>query len=346
MLALTGGGSKALTELLSVPGASATVLDASIPYHSEALETYLGQGIETAASSLTARNLAMAAWLRACTINKSQENVVGVGATCALTTNRRRLGNNRCFIALQTSSRTEEIKVVLNDGVRTRQSEENLVSDLIIHQIAKCCGLQTPRLEFPEKIVRRCHDASEIWSRLLTGKQKTTLSSPHSINLFPGAFNPLHQGHEEIIAYSEKLLQGKVYLEVSIDNVDKLPIDFLTMQDRQEQLNGKSLIYTNAPTFIEKARLFPESCFILGVDTLLRIINKKYYDNDEALLASSIEEIYELGCKMLVFGRNVNGHFLTVDNLTLPENVNRLCTGVNEEDFRNDVSSTLLREHE
>ena len=135
-----------------------------------------------------------------------------------------------------------------------------------------------------------------------------------------------------------------MYLEISISNVDKLPIDFLTMQDRQKQINKNPLIFTNAPTFLEKARLFPRACFILGVDTVLRIVDKKYYGNDEQLLASSIDEICELGCKMVVFGRHFDGKFLTLDNLTLPEKIKRLCVGVGEEEFRSDISSTLLRE--
>ena len=344
VLALTGGGSKALGKLLSIPGASETVLEASIPYHSQALITYLGQEPENSASSSTARNLAMAAWHRARTINQSHVNVAGVGVTCALTTKRRRLGTNRCHIAIQTSTQTSEINVVLNGETSSRQDEESIISDLIIQQLADFCGLKAPYPTVPGKILKRTKKASETWSNLLTGKLKTTLSSKDSLNIFPGAFNPFHKGHKEIIAYSEQLLGDEVYLEISISNVDKLPIDFLTMQDRQKQINKNPLIFTNAPTFLEKARLFPRACFILGVDTVLRIVDKKYYGNDEQLLASSIDEICELGCKMVVFGRHFDGKFLTLDNLTLPEKIKRLCVGVGEEEFRSDISSTLLRE--
>ncbi len=81
VLALTGGGSKALAELMSIPGASKTILEVSIPYHSQALNTYLGQVPENSASSSTARNLAMVAWRRALKINESPINVAGVGVT-------------------------------------------------------------------------------------------------------------------------------------------------------------------------------------------------------------------------------------------------------------------------
>ena len=344
VLALTGGGSKALAELLSIPGASKTILEVSIPYHPQALITYLGQVPENSASSSTARNLAMAAWRRARMINESPINVAGVGVTCALTTKRRRRGANRCHIAIQTSTQTSEVNVFFDKAIYSRQNEESIISDLIIQQLAEFCGLKAPHHHIAGRILKRTKNASETWSDLLTGKLKTTLSPTDPINIFPGAFNPLHEGHKEMIAYSEQLLGGKVYLEISISNVDKMAIDFLTMQDRQEQINSNSLIFTDAPTFLEKARLFPKACFILGADTLLRIVDKKYYDNDEKLLASSIDELCELGCKMVVFGRDLDGEFVTLDDLKLPEKFKRLCVGVEEKEFRSDISSTLLRE--
>ena len=62
---VTGGGTSLLSELLAVPGASRTLLDASIPYANQALADLLGQVPEQASSTMTARALAMAAYHRA-----------------------------------------------------------------------------------------------------------------------------------------------------------------------------------------------------------------------------------------------------------------------------------------
>ena len=60
VLATTGGGSCAISDLLSEPGASKTVLEAHIPYSFEALTRFVGQVPVQACSSHTARLLAMA----------------------------------------------------------------------------------------------------------------------------------------------------------------------------------------------------------------------------------------------------------------------------------------------
>ena len=61
---VTGGGASLLTDLLTVPGASKTLLDASIPYANQAQPDLLGQAPEQASSTATARALAMAAYQR------------------------------------------------------------------------------------------------------------------------------------------------------------------------------------------------------------------------------------------------------------------------------------------
>ena len=342
-LAITGGGSQAISDLLAVPGASATVLEATVPYHASALTDYLGHTPESAASAITARNLAMASWLRARAIANRHDQIYGLGAVSALSTNRDRRGENRCFIAIQSAFHTSEISLILGKGGRERREEERLVADLILHYMAKSCGLETIVPEFPETPVEREHQACDKWARLLIGDFASTDSGNQPLTLFPGAFNPIHRGHQEMIPYAENLLGRKVSLEISIRNVDKPPIDFLAMQERQEQLEDYPVIFSNAPTFLEKARVFPQCCFIVGTDTLLRIADKKYYGDDENQMIAAIDEMYDLGCRMLVFGREVGGRFLTLDDLTLPNRLKQLCTGVGGDEFREDISSSAIR---
>ena len=60
VLATAGGGSLAISDLLSEPGASRTVLEAHIPYSFDSLTRFIGQAPVQACSSYTARLLAMA----------------------------------------------------------------------------------------------------------------------------------------------------------------------------------------------------------------------------------------------------------------------------------------------
>ena len=64
VIAATGGGSRAISELLGVPGASATLLEAIVPYAESALTQLLGRSPEQACSPATALALASASWLR------------------------------------------------------------------------------------------------------------------------------------------------------------------------------------------------------------------------------------------------------------------------------------------
>src|SRR5450631_1721497 len=64
VLAVTGGGSQAIADLLAVPGASASVLEAVVPYSLPALEDWLGGRVDHACSERTARAMAMAAFRR------------------------------------------------------------------------------------------------------------------------------------------------------------------------------------------------------------------------------------------------------------------------------------------
>ena len=62
---VSGGGSGAIQQLLSMPGASNTVLECSIPYSQAAMQSYLGRTPVSAVSSENALQMAMVAYQRA-----------------------------------------------------------------------------------------------------------------------------------------------------------------------------------------------------------------------------------------------------------------------------------------
>jgi hypothetical protein len=101
---------------------------------------------------------------------------------------------------------------------------------------------------------------------------------------------------------------------------------------------------TNTATFVEKARCFPGVRFVVGIDTVARVGLTRYYGGDPVRLAAAVGEIGDLGCRFLVFGRAIDGRFTGLDDVELPVALRALCTPVAESDFRQDVSSTALRE--
>src|SRR2546423_165218 len=65
VMAITGGGSRAIADLLEVPGGSRTLLAAHVPYSAAAMRELLGAPPEQYCSNRTARAMAMAAYLQA-----------------------------------------------------------------------------------------------------------------------------------------------------------------------------------------------------------------------------------------------------------------------------------------
>lgn len=104
------------------------------------------------------------------------------------------------------------------------------------------------------------------------------------------------------------------------------------------------MLLTRAATFVEKARLAPGCTFVVGVDTLERIGDPRYYDCDAARRDEAIEQIAAQGCRFLVFGRSVGDRFQTSADAKVPAALRALCDDVPESDFRVDVSSTELRD--
>ena len=100
-LAITGGGTGAVGELLGVPGGSALLIEVQVPYSEQALESYLGFAPAQACSADTAIAMAHRARMRAAALGEQGANIVGLGATAALVSDRPRRGEHRFHVACE-----------------------------------------------------------------------------------------------------------------------------------------------------------------------------------------------------------------------------------------------------
>jgi hypothetical protein len=236
---------------------------------------------------------------------------------------------------------------------RTRPEEEAIASALILNLIAEVCGVaqQTlPELLEGETVVRQEKTAPPAWCDLLLGKREAIphdesagLHSPARA-LFSGAFNPFHVGHEEMVRVASEILGTRVDYEISILNVDKPPLDYIEIGERIDQFQPADNVWlSRAPTFMEKARLFPGVTFVVGIDTLRRVAAPRYYLGSETACLKAIEEIAVRGCRFLVFGRSIGGSFIRLGDLDLPAPLASICREIPEAQFRQDVSSTDIR---
>lgn len=174
--------------------------------------------------------------------------------------------------------------------------------------------------------------------------QEAATSSTVPRVVFPGTFDPLHNGHREMANIAAQRLGSPAAFELSVFNVDKPPLDYAEIASRAEQFpDGQPIWLTRAATFVEKAALFPGATFIVGADTIDRIADPKYYDGSPRNLDFAIEQIAAAGCRFLVFGRVRDARFVNRDDLDLPSRLAALCDDVPERQFRDDISSTQLR---
>jgi nicotinamide mononucleotide (NMN) deamidase PncC len=142
VIVVTGGGAQAMADILAVPGASRTLLEALIPYSEKSLTEFLGSLPGQAVSAETAAALAQAAYRRATALREDASvPVIGLACTAALVTDRPKKGDHRAHIGLCTNEQTLVYSLTLQKGARDRQGEERVVSDLLLRVCAEGCGL-------------------------------------------------------------------------------------------------------------------------------------------------------------------------------------------------------------
>src|SRR6266702_1021709 len=143
-LAITWGGSGAVGELLRVPGGSRLLVEAQVPYDELALAASLGFAPAQACSSDTAIAMAQSARARAAKLVPVGTDLVGLGATAALVSDRPRRGEHRFHIAFANSAGIAHCTGVMAKGRRDRAAEEDLVSCAIVLWLARACGVAAP----------------------------------------------------------------------------------------------------------------------------------------------------------------------------------------------------------
>jgi hypothetical protein len=165
-----------------------------------------------------------------------------------------------------------------------------------------------------------------------------------------GSFRPVHDGHCDMARVASEQLGESCAFELSIQNPDKPPLDYLAISERLAAFRGRAgrLFLTNAPTFIQKARIFPGVTFALGDDTIRRLIDARYYGGDLAR-DDMLDEFEALETRFLIFGRvDSDGQFRLLTPADAGERrvarfLESSTAGVPEDVFRSDLSSTMVR---
>ena len=361
-LAITGGGSGAVGELLRVPGGSRVLVEAQVPYDERALAAFLGFAPAQACSSGTAIAMAQSARARAARLVPAGTDLVGLGATAALVSDRPRRGEHRFHIAFASSAGIAHCTCVMAKGRRDRAAEEDLVSRAIVLWLARACAIAAPSPQslidadehYAETVVAAGNSAGDTIDQLLAGERdrvtvqpdgQMMLAAPQPSVLFPGSFNPMHEGHVLLARVAQELRQQPLAFEISVTNVDKPPLAGETVRQRLAQFAWKSPVeLTRAPTFLEKSRLFPRTTIVIGADTAERLFGRKYYGDNEARMHKALEEIASSGASFLVAVRiDAAGRVRALGDISVPRRYADLFSEIPEHRFRVDTSSSEIR---
>ncbi|HII01678.1 TPA: hypothetical protein HA351_08545 [Methanosarcinaceae archaeon] len=209
------------------------------------------------------------------------------------------------------------------------------------------CSSQSPcetagmaRINFNEAIEEAKKAPEEIKPEEIKPEMPGKPGKPEEIKLvFSGSFDPCHRNHVFMASWASKKYNAPVHFEISLTNVDKPPIDFISLSQRLDSLRKyKDEVFmggvclTNAPLFLQKADLFPNSTFIIGADTFNRLFDAKYY-NGTVDTPAILKSFKEKNVRFMVFHRK------SVEISVNPE-VLEFCEIIPMEEYEDDGTSS------
>ncbi len=354
VVVVTGGGAQSISWLLTVPGASRTVLEVLVPYTERALADFLGERPHQVASVETAEAISRRAYRRAVELADSDGPMVGIGCTAAIATDRPKRGPHRVHVARCTADCVVTYSLEFTKGLRDRVGEDTIAGLLVVRALAEASGVPM-NVAIPLSATERIAigGSGDPFDLLVAGAIDTVLVrangtiTPNGMPngaVLSGSFDPLHVGHRELATVASETLSMPVTLEMSVANVDKPPLSAPVLRERLDQFAGTyDVVLTKAPTFAEKAQVLPRSCFVIGYDTMVRLIDPAYYGDDERKMTKALASIAQLGGRFLVAGRLEDGAFRTLSDVPVPGEFCDMFEAIPEHRFRRDISSTHLR---
>jgi len=163
--------------------------------------------------------------------------------------------------------------------------------------------------------------------------------------LLPGSFNPLHEGHRRLAWAASELTGRSPAFELSQLNVDKPPLEPAELRRRAAQFEWFAPLWlTRAPLFADKGRLFPDTIFVVGFDTALRLLDPRYYGGSEEFMVQQVGGLAALGCRFLVGGRSDQlGRFWELRDLPAASRFGEMFRPIPRTLFDCPLSSTVLR---
>jgi hypothetical protein len=258
---------------------------------------------------------------------------------------------------VQTGNGVATYSLTLHKGARDREAEEAVLDGVILNGLADAVGIEhrVPLSLLQDEIVSVESATADLLGALLKNDLRAVHvqldgqirpPGPLPAAILAGSFNPIHEAHWRLADVATTITRGTTAFELSVSNVDKPALATEQIRQRLYQFTWRSAVWvTRAATFREKASLFPGSVFVLGADTVERLVAPRYYQNSDSRMAEAFEHIRRQGCRFLVAGRrDSSGKFIGLADMSLPADQRDLFTAIPQAEFDVPVSSTALRE--
>jgi hypothetical protein len=340
-LACTGAGAGLQKELWSVPGCSSFLAGATFPYAPDATIAFLGFEPERFCTPETAVDLAMASFMEAFDPREPGRTPIGLGLTASVASRHEHRGDHRIHLACMTPTKVLAQNITLPKGAGTeaRARDGAAADEAALRLLLVATGLEPEGDHEDVTSLAR----ARFFERPTfddAGRRFATSKPPANAVLFPGAFNPPHEGHFAIARGLDENEGRRVVFAITTDPPHKPALSVAELLCRAKMLRGWARVFTQGdPLYLDKARRFPGVPFVVGADALLRMLDARWGVAVDPLLA----ELRSLGTRFYVVGRLVDGAFVTCEDAMrrVPEAYRDLFVGA---EGRWDASSTAERE--
>lgn len=284
---VTGGGAGFFTKLLALGGMSACIESLNVPYGLHANAQFMNNVyLPSYCSDGAAILLCAAQMIQMLNGRNPVEKPLAIAVTASLKTPNQRVGRqNHAYICIATEHTVRMVYREFNPDDDRAYQEQALEEEIFT-------SLMDERLGYP------IFNGSIVDFVRLYSQPLVTATSPISQGplVFPGSFNPWHDGHSSALSLAHKAFprRGNIVIEVTGFNADKGHVSPASLLERLVGIPNLPLMQTDgypwsirkkvgtAPTFVDKLNVYSNPIFVVGTDTMYRIGNPEYYRDYDA----------------------------------------------------------------
>lgn len=357
-LSTAGAGPELLRRIWTETGISDYFVGSAMPYRRSETHAFLGHAPADGGyiSEEVAYDMAMASYIRAAEAKVLEDlrgDPVGFGVTSAVASNRWPSGGHRAHMVVITRDRILHRRVDLTKGrgKEVRRGHDRDIAEAAQELLLLALDGHAPReLECETVALERFYRYPIFHTN---GTRTASLPLEQKNNFLPATLDPIHDGHRLMAKEAEDLRSpsdgGRVKVVYLVSSVSphkgKLDVQqmlqkagMLLAERWRGEIDSRAVEFTrDEPLFIDKARKRPGSTFIIGADTMKRMLDPAWGIPLEPLLT----EFTNLGVRFLVMGRYIDDKWVTCRDIALPRWTDQfLFTPL---PGRIDVSSTQLR---